>query len=215
MELMDKLKGLITGKKRLDRIAVDELRRERIRLEQIEQRVNKDVEELEKRKQQLFAKGMDEPSQRQQIAIARKIKELDVGAQAKDRQLAMISRQMRILTGFMTLKENDQLVKDLGVSSIVSQMDLDDLQQYVERATVEGQFQMERFAQILKTMESPDGMELGAVEGADTVAIVAAMQEAKAAEAEDPCAAMRQGIRKLDQVLREDGEASPNAEHIS
>jgi hypothetical protein len=200
MEILDAIKGLFSGKKKLDKITVDELRRERIRMEQVEQRIGREVDALEVRKRELFAKGRDEASQRQQVSLARKIKELDAAAQAKDRQLAMVSRQMRILSGFAILKENQALVKDMGVSSIVSKMDLDELQKFVEKATVDGQFQMERFAEILKTIESPEGMEL-AGEDADTLAIVAAMQEARDAEQDSPEAVIEDGMKKVDQVL--------------
>lgn len=210
MAILDAIKGLLTGKKRLDRISVDELRKERLRLEQVEQRIGREVDGLESRKRDLFAKGRDEASQRQQIAMARKIKELDSTAQAKDRQLAMISRQLRILSGFSMIKENQALVKDLGVSSIVSKMDLGELQTFVERATVEGQFQMDRFAEILKTLEVPEGMEM-AGEDDDTLAIVAAMQEAREAEQDTPEAAVDAGMKKVDDVLHSadaDGELS-------
>jgi hypothetical protein len=200
MEILDAIKRMFSGKKRLDKITSDEIRRERIRLEQTEQRVGREVEDLEARKRALFAKGRDESSQRQQIALARKIKELDAAAQAKDRQSAMISRQMRILSGLQILKENTSLIKDMGVSSIVSRMDLADLQAYVDKATVEGQFQMERFAEILKTIETPEGMEL-AGEDSDTLAIVAAMQEAKDAEQDTPEAATEVGMKKVDEIL--------------
>ena len=211
MALLDAIKGLFTGKKRLDSVTVEELRRERIRLEQVEQRVGREIDELETRKKDLFAKGKDESSQRQQIALARKIKELDASAQAKDRQLAMVSRQMRILGGLSTLKENQSMMKEMGVSSINSKKDLSDLQAFVEKATVEGQFQMERFAEILKTMEVPEGMEL-AGEDDDTLAIVAAMQEARLAESGDAEAVVKDGMNKVDNILRKkegESEAGP------
>jgi hypothetical protein len=210
MDIMAAIKGMFAGKKRLDKVTMDELRKERISLEQIEQRIGRDVDELEQRKQQLFVKGRDEPNQRQQISLARKIKELDATAQAKDRQLAMISRQLRVLAGLAAIKENQSLVKELGVSSIISKMDLEELQQFVEKATVEGQFQMERFAQILKTVEAPDGAELAA-EDADTLAIVAAMQEARDAEQTAPEAGVADAMKKVDQVLhgKEQAEQAP------
>ena len=201
MAFMDKVKGLFGARKRLGKVTPDEIRRERIRLEQIEQRIGKDLDDLERRKQELFVKGKEEASRRQQIALARKIKELDVGAKGKDRQLAMVSRQMRVLAGLAMIKENEALVEDLGVSSIVSKMDLADLQRYVEKATVEGQFQMERFAEILKTLEGPMDLEADVVEDGDTMSIVAAMQEAREAEVTDPDA-IAEGMRHVNEILK-------------
>ena len=206
MDILGTIKGFITGKKRLDRITIEELRKERLSLEQVEQRITREVDGIETQKRDLFVKGRDEASQRQQVMLARKIKELDARAQAEDRELAVLSKQLRILSGFAIIKENQSLVKDLGVSSIISKMDLAELQTYVERATVEGQFQMERFAEILKTLESPDGMEM-AGEDDDTLAIVAAMQEARDAEIDSPEAGVDAGLKKVDNVLhRRDAE---------
>ena len=211
MEILDRIKGLLTGKRRLDKISLDELRKERLRLEQIEQRISADVDDLERRKGELFAKGKDEPSRRQQVVLARKIKDLDAAARAKDRQLAMISRQTRIVAGLAAIKENHQMARDLGVSGIISKMDVGHLQNYVERATVEGKFQMERFAGILKAMEEPEGLEIATEEDADTLAIVEAMQEAKSDEPGDPEAVDR-GMKRVDDILRAkdelDGEAA-------
>jgi len=211
MDILGSIKGILTGKKRLDRIPLDALRKERVRLEQIEQRVGREVEELERRKQELFAEGKDEPSKRRQIALARKIKELDGAARAKDRQLALISRQIRIVGGLAAIKENRQMVQDLGVSGIISKMDVGDLQKYVERATVEGKFQMERFAQILKAMEEPEGLEIAAEEDADTLAIVEAMRNAAAQEHADP-QAVQKGMRRVDEILHTKEELDEEAE---
>ncbi|MBI4603834.1 MAG: hypothetical protein HY721_17910 [Planctomycetes bacterium] len=211
MELLNRLKSIVTGRKTLDRIPLDDLRKERIHLEQLEQRIGREVEDLERRKQDLFSKGKDEASQRQQIALARKIKELDSAAQAKDRQLAMISRQVRVLTGLMVLKESQALTRDLRLASVVSRMDLSELEKFVEKASVEGQFHMERFAQILRAMEPGEGQAL-AGEEADTLAIVAAMQEAKEAESTAPGAAVEEGMKKVNQILEEGRAAGGGAE---
>jgi len=200
MALFDGVKRLFTGKKRLSKVTPDEIRRERIRLEQIEQRVGKEIDELERRKQELFVKGRGDVTQRQQVGLARKIKELDVGARAKDKQLALVSRQMRVLSGLTMIKENEALARDLGVSSIVSKMDLGELQQYVERATVDGQFQMERLAEILGTLEAPLDQDVAITEDGDTMAIVAAMQEAREAEVTDPDA-IAEGMRQVNEIL--------------
>jgi len=212
MDLLSKAKALFSGRRRLDKISVEEIRKERIRLEQIERRIGSEVESLETQKHDLFVRGKDEPSQRQQVGLARKIKQLDMAARAKDRQLAMVSRQLRILSGLSMVKQNQQLVKELGVSSIISKMDMDELQSFVEQAMVEGEFHMERFTQILKTLEGPTDLELVAEEDEDTLAIVAAMQEAKNAEEEGEDVALEGGLRKVDQILRADEGAQQETE---
>jgi len=207
MGLGNDLKKLFSRKKSLGKISVDELRRERVGMEQTESRLIKDIEEIEKKKQALFVKGKDEVSQRQQLIYARKIKELDVRSRNKDKQLALISKQLRILSGFEQIKENQKMLIESSKSSLLAKMDLSELQQYVEKAIVEGNFQMEKFTAILNDLE---GGVLGgefAEEDADILGIVNAMQEAKAAETSDESEVpIEEGIKKVDQILHKEKE---------
>ena len=207
MGVTDLLKNLFGGKaKTLESVSLDELRRERIRVEQEEARQIKKLEELEQSKQKLFEKGTDEPAQRQQIVVARKIKELDQQARNFDQTLKLLSRQLRIVTGFIHVKENKELLAKTAVSSLLTKMDLADLQRFVEAATVEGQFQMDKFEHILGTLEDYDLDTAAASEDADTLAIVEAMNRARNAKNINPEAAIKEGVAEVDQILRKDQE---------
>jgi len=200
MVILDAVRSLFGRKKTIDQVTGEQLRREKIRIEQVEARAIREVEAFEERKESLFLKGKDEPSQRQQIIIARKIKELDAQAKAKDKQLALVSRHLRAINGFVQLKENKKLVEEMGVGSVLSNMDLDELQVYVENATVEGELQLDRFGQLVQALEHGHGVTDGVEEEPDTFVIVEAMREAKAAEGVDTEAA-RHGLEKVERVL--------------
>jgi len=207
MGVAEILKGLFGGKpKTLESVSIDELRRERIRIEQEEARQIKKLDELEKNKQVLFEKGTDEPSQRQQVIVARKIKELDQQGRNFDQTLKLLSRQLRIIAGFLHVKENKELLKKTAISSLLATMDLADLQRFVEAATVEGQFQMDKFEHILGTLEDYDLDTAAASEDADTLAIVEAMNRARNAKNVDPEAAIKDGVAEVDKILRRDQE---------
>ena len=85
-------------------------------------------------------------------------------------------------------------------------MDLADLQRFVEAATVEGQFQMDKFEHILGTLEDYDLDTAGASEDADTLAIVEAMNRARNAKNINPETAIKEGVAEIDQILRKDQE---------
>ena len=206
MAVTDALKNLLKRKKSIDRVSMDELRREKIRLSQEESRMTSQVEKLERQKQEFFAKGKDEPSQRQQMIIARKIKELDARAKNADKMLGMISSQIRALNGFVQLKENQQFLKERGLSSLIGKIDLSRLQRLVEDASVEGQLQMDKLAGLVTTLEESERLVDVGAEDTDTLSIVSAMQEAKAAEEEDPQVALEQGMKKVDQILEKKEE---------
>lgn len=183
MSLFDKIKGALGGRKGIDRVSIDELKQEKIRLEQLERRVSREVDGLESKKHDLFLKGKDEASSRQQLALARKIKELDGRARSKGQQLAFFHKHLRIVDGLLQIKESMELLKELKVGSVITDMSVEELTGYVEQATVQGQFEMEKFTSLLESLEG--AMEAGeqAEEAdADLKAIVAAMEEARAAE---------------------------------
>ncbi len=205
MSFGNDLKKLFSKKKRLDKISSDELKRERVRIEQNESKLIKEIEDVEKKKQSLFLKGKEESSQRQQMIIARKIKELDVRSRNKDKQLAMLSKQLRVISGFEQIKENDKMIKEMGMSSLINKMDLQELQKYVEKSMVEGQFQMEKFTALLGDLE---GTAVGgeySEEDKDILGIVDAMQEASAAESTgEEDVAVDEGMKKVDKLLHKE-----------
>jgi hypothetical protein len=203
MLLIDFLKNLFRRgrlqKKTLASVNPEEIRRERIKVEQTEIRVTREIEELEQQKEVLFRKGVECASDRQKVQVARKIKELDTQVRARDQQLTLVSKNLRILNGVAQLKENERLLQDLGMEGLVSQMDLQELQTYVEQATIEGQFQMERFTGLLDSIDDAEGVFAMADEDEDTMAIVKAMNQVAETGAEN---SVTEGMRELDEVLR-------------
>lgn len=164
------------GSTKFDRLSVEELRKERVRLEQIDRKLHDELSETESRKRELFERGRQSKNQREQVALARKIRELDAFAEGRNQQLAIVSKQARVLAGLVTVKENQSLIEELGMGSVLKKLDLTELQAAVEKASTKGAFEMEKFTQLLGAMES--GAELAADPEDDsaTMDIVAAMQ---------------------------------------
>lgn len=185
MDIFQSIKNLLGGRKTLAKLQVDELRRERVRLEQLERQLCEDLESLEARKKALFEKGVAEKNPRQQAMLARRIKQMSGEIQVKDRSMQMVGKQSAVLGGLTALKENEALVEQMGLSSLVGQMDLAQLQSYVEKATVKGEFQMEKFAEMMQVFDTANDIVSGGEEDEDVLSIMAAMQEAARAE-EDP-----------------------------
>ena len=181
--IVNSLKSLFTtrgkvSQKTLQSVSPEDLRREKIKVEQTENRVTCEIEELEKQRDAIFSKGVDAGSDRQKLHFARKVKELDAQVQARDHQLALISRNLRVLNGISQLKENERVVGDLGMEGLVNTMDLMELQSYVEKATVEGQFQMDKFNEILGALDSAEGVYKFETDDSDTLTILDAMNRA-------------------------------------
>lgn len=179
MALLDNIFG--KRKKTIAAITLDELTMARVKLEQEQERVMRRVTELEKEKERLFQQGVNEPSKRKQLLIAQKIQELEFQAKNYDRNLAAYQKQMRVLNGLIFLKENRKSWEDTAVGQILGNMDLAELEGFVDQATANNVFQMDKFERLLGSLE--EAGEFGEREEMDegVAQILAEMQRAREA----------------------------------
>jgi hypothetical protein len=97
------------------------------------------------------------------------------------------------------------MLKDLGMEGVINKMDLSDVQAYVERATIEGQFQMERFTKLLQSVSDADGLyEVDDVD-ADTQSILDIMNTASQNRSDNT---IRDGLTQVDQLLHKEASRS-------
>lgn len=169
----------------LEDLRLDDLRREKIRLEQEERKMLARLREVEARKRQLFEEGVRNASEREQRVFARRIKELDVRANNMDSMLQVISKQMRILNGLIQVKERARVMAESGISKLLADIDLQDLIIYIDKASVDGEFHMSKFDELLGILEEADSISPAIREDDDVNEIVRLMQEAQEA-ADDP-----------------------------
>jgi hypothetical protein len=171
----------ISRKANLDDLPLDDLKREKIRLEQEERKMLARLREAENQKRQLFSEGVQKASDREQRVIARRIKELDVEAQNMDRMLQIISKQMRTINGLIQLKERSRLAAESGMGEMLQGIDLQDLIIYIDKASVDGEFQMDKFNELLRALEEAEAISPQYREDQDVLDIVNAMQQAREA----------------------------------
>jgi hypothetical protein len=210
---VDVLAGLFEGRseadppaRTLDDLTLDDLRREKVRLEVGERRRVTRLRELEGEKRQLFEAGVQNPSEREQRLAARKIKELEVESRNLDRNLEFMSRQLRIINGFLQLKDNQRLLAQSGIAGVLGGLDLQTLQLYVDRASVEGEFRLDKFSEILAALESASGAATPSHEDDEVMQIVRAMQQAReAAEAPQPLTDSPAWLTQRTDLTQRDG----------
>jgi len=154
-------------KKTIAGITLDDLTMAKVKLEQEQERVMRRVSDLEKQKESLFQQGVDDPSKRRQMLLAQKIQELELQAKNYDRNLTAFSKQLRVLNGMIFLKENRKSWEDTAVGQIMGDMDLGELEGFVDQATANNVFQMDKFERLLGSLEESseltqrDEMEAG------------------------------------------------------
>lgn len=186
MGFLDSFKGMFSKQQRLDDLDMDDLRKARAKLEREQDRVLHQIDEIEKNKTVLDAQGRAERSARKQKLLAQKILQLESQAKRLDRNLAYFSKQLRIVDGFIFLKENQRVLASTPLGDILARMDTAELQEYVDQATIDGTFQLEKMNALLGIFEE-DSELLKADEDDEKIAdIVAGWQQAQESEVEVP-----------------------------
>ena len=179
------------AKASLQDLSLDDLRREKIRFDQEERKMLGRLREVEEQKRKLFEEGVRNVSEREQRVIARRIKEVDIEAGNMDRMLQAISKQMRIINGLIQVKERYRVLAESGISTMLKDIDLQDLIMYIDKASVDGEFHLDKFDELLNALEESDSVSPGIKEDKDVSEIMKAMQQARES-ADSPEALERQ-----------------------
>lgn len=165
----------------LHELPMDDMKKEKIRLEQEERKMLARLREVESQKKALFAEGVQKASDREMRVFARRIKDLDVEANNMDRMLQIISKQMRSINGLIMLKERASMASESGLLQLIQGIDLQELLVYIDRASVDGEFQIDKFDELIRALEEADAISPQVSEDKDVLEIVRAMQSAREA----------------------------------
>jgi hypothetical protein len=193
MALMDKLFG---RKKSIKDLSTTDLQTEKIRLEEQERRVNKTLEKLEGDKSKLFRQGASEASKRQKVILARKIKELDEESKIQDRKSAMLSKQIRVVNRLVSMKRKESELREAGLWSTISEMDPVALETMLTEGKVTDEMEAGKVHQILDILETETDMSESLDEDADTMKLVALMEQAGESGAIEEKLAEAEGVLK-------------------
>lgn len=171
------LSGLFTKRqKTIVDVSLDDLMMARVKLEKEQKRVIDRIHGIEKQKQALFQQGVGESSTRMARLLAEKIRDLDMEAKNYDKNLAAFSKQLRTINGFMFLKQNRLTWENTPLGQLLGNMDLSQLENFVDQATANDMFQMDKFERLLGSLEESDSLTNQNEEDADILEIMKAMQ---------------------------------------
>ena len=208
--LLGLVRGFFGSKRKLADVKLDELKNEKIRLKMEERKLLDKVSKLEDEKKLVFAEGVNKTSEREQRALARRIMDLDSQAKNIDRMLATIAKQERIINGLVQIKERARQTTESGLGSIIKNIDLENLIVYIDKATVDGEFQISKLDEMLGTLDQAEAAipELGTDTTED--AIVRQMQLAKEAS-EGDVSAVEERFNEMNQEIK-GKDLEPNEE---
>lgn len=186
MSILDNVKGLFSKKQTLAGLQLDELRKARVQLEREQSRVLRQIDDIEEQKSTLDTKGRAERSVRKQKLLAQQMLQLEAQAKHHDRNLALFSKQLRIVDGFIFLKENQRMLANTPLGAILNSMDAAELQAYVDQATIDGSFQLDKLNQLLGVFEEEEALFKSDEEDERVASIVAGWQGDQEAESSMP-----------------------------
>ena len=152
------LSGLFGKKKRtLKDLTVDDLKREQLTLQQEQSRLDRETEKLEKDERQLKSEYAEASSPALKRSIARKVQDLRTRSAGLETRMSYLQKMLRSVNGFLMIKENMAFFEKMGVASALAEMDMAEIETFINEATVEGTLQQEKLASMLQQVT--DGVE--------------------------------------------------------
>lgn len=155
---MGLLDGLFGKKKRtLKDLALDDLARERITLQQEQRKLDTEAQRLITDEGQLKAEYAEADNQTQKRIVARKIQDSRMRQKANDTKSSHCHKMLQTVNNFLLIKENMAFFERMGVASMLVNMDMAEIEKFVTDATIEGSLQQEKLATMLQQVS--DGVE--------------------------------------------------------
>jgi hypothetical protein len=152
---MNRISKIFGRKKRptLKQLPLDDLKREQLtvqnelrKLENENDKKEKDEWQLKEEYKAAHVAGRDSLKR----SVAQKLQNVQMRRTGLDTRLAYTNKMYQTVTGLLIIKENMAFFEKLGVGSVISDMDLGELENYVAEATIEGTLQQEKLAAMLQ-----------------------------------------------------------------
>ena len=145
------LGGLFGKKKRtLKDLTSDDLSREQITLKNEQRKIDAEAERMDKDEAQLKTEFAEARSDTQRRAVARRIQDLRTRRGGLETRSSYCHKMLRSVNGFLVIKQNMDFFERMGVASALSEMDMSDVEKFINDATIEGTLQQDKLAAMLQ-----------------------------------------------------------------
>lgn len=147
-----KFLSTLFGKKKrtLKDLTTDELTREQITLKNEQRKLDQEVDRLTRDEVQLKSEYAEAQSDNQKKSVARKIQDIRTRRGGLDTRISYCHKMLRSVNGFVVIKENMDFFERMGVASALSEMDMSEIEGFINDATIEGTLQQEKLAKMLQ-----------------------------------------------------------------
>jgi hypothetical protein len=208
MRIIDVLRGKSGSKMTLEKVSLEDLNRDKIVLQQEQNKLDRRIGKAEKDKQSAFQTGLKVDSVHQQRASAMKMKNLDMSIKNYQQQFEITSHRLRIVDGLIMTKEMINPASSAEYS-VINQISLPELTHFVEKATADGALEQARVRDLVDGMQDGfESMDGGAYRDEDIENIMAVMQRTQASAQFGEAITVEEGLKEIDGVLHKDEEDS-------
>ncbi|MCU0484842.1 MAG: hypothetical protein MUC85_01905 [Anaerolineales bacterium] len=199
-------KPVAPPKRTLADLKLEDLNREKLRLDRKEQEFMQRLQGIEQQKLNLFEQGVRSGSEVEQSVIARRIKELDEEVQSVNTMLQTVSKQKRLVHGLMLAEERARLLSRTGLTEL-GQIDLAELITHIEDISLESDVQDKNIDDLLRVLGKSKDLSPKQGEDAEVLKIMQAMQRTREA-ADNPDAIGRESMKQaLNSVSKSSEQA--------
>jgi hypothetical protein len=204
MFLFDTIKLYIDRLRSIGQFGTKKLRHEKIRLEHLDGRMGEEIDRIGRLKRALFLRGKGEPGAAR-LSLARKIKELDARVRAKDENRFLCREHIGMLSRLLEVKEREKLRRELQPALPVAWRFRQKLTEWVRGAMA---WEPREWGQAIAKWE-PDELALDPSHeeepDKDLVMIMAAMEDARAADEAGDEEGTAEAFRRIDAHRLRDG----------
>jgi hypothetical protein len=204
MFLFDTIKTYLDRLKPIGRLGTRGLRHEKIRLEHMEGCLGAEIDRLERLKRVLFLRGKGE-TEAGRLTLARKIKELDARARAKEQNRTLCREHIRILSRLLEIKEREELRRELNAALPAAWRFREKLTEWVGRAIAWGSLEWDPGIVMRESDEWALDPSQEQEPDKDLMTIVAAMEDARAAEEAGEAEGVAEAFRRIQAHRLHDG----------
>ena len=152
MSIFNPTTWLASKKLSLDKVKLDDLKREKFKLENEIKLLKKEEEQANSKRESLEDDYRDaHPMGKEAVldSIARDLETLEMESQGVVSRIEMAYSVYQTTIGLIVIKKNQAFFERCGVGSLVGKMNIDELRDLMQKATVEGKLQRDKLAQLL------------------------------------------------------------------
>ena len=140
-----------------DRLELDQLGVEKIKLERRERLVIGDIRTLSGKQKLLLKSGFGKDISEQRV-LARQIDQADKQVKLKNIQLKRLSEEIKVVDNFIFVQENRELLEDSGFMKVITKIPKNKLSEYLGQINLQESLERDKVTGVLHTMESEFGL---------------------------------------------------------